>query len=56
MNSRHNFLMKKVGSSDKKKKKPLQLGKIDKGVFALDIRAPLTPLHAFFIVLCHIQE
>lgn len=56
MNSRHNFLMKRTSDSDKKKKKTMQLGKVDHRLFALDIRAPLTPLHAFFIVLCHIQE
>lgn len=56
MNSRHNFLMKKVEDSGKKKKKPLQLGKVDHGVFALDVRTPLTPLHAFYIILCHMQE
>ena len=56
MNSRHNFLMQKVGETAKKKKKPMQLGKVDHGMFALDIRAPLSPLQAFLIVLCHIQE
>ena len=55
MNSRHNFLLQK-SDAKKKRKKPLQIGKIEKSMFALDIRYPLTPLHAFFIVLCHIQE
>mmetsp|Transcript_8473 Transcript_8473/g.21847 ORF Transcript_8473/g.21847 Transcript_8473/m.21847 type:complete len:237 (-) Transcript_8473:42-752(-) len=60
--SRHNFLIKRDGDDleDRKTlrryKSPLQMGKVDSGFFSLDFRAPLSPVQAFFLALCHMDQ